>query len=195
MSKMNYVIGNCLIQKIITMNNLKLEFTNCNRTLKNYFDLRSKLYKRDLGFTVPIDQFDVKGQHLIIKQDDIIVGGARLASRFPGDLPMEENGFILESHSDLSMFDNWEIGEIGRISILEEIRSIPLLKSVFEKLYVKCHELGIKIIFTIAPRHIARMTAIMCHSLGYRVDIKRHIPMAEHSLYTELGEMNLVIIK
>jgi hypothetical protein len=169
-------------------------YTKDNKLLDNYIKLRNELYFRGLGFNVKLDIHDIKGEHLLILKNSNVIGGARLIRRFPGDLPLEENGFRLVDYIDLSKYDDKQIGEVGRISIIEDERNIELLQKVFESLCEKALQIGIEIILTIAPRHIARMTAFMCHKSKYKVEIIRNLPMADYSLYSILGEMNLVII-
>ncbi len=173
---------------------IKIIYTKNNKLLNEYFELRDGLYFSGLGFNVKLDTHDIKSEHLLILKENNIIGGARLIRKAPGDLPMEENGFCLNDYIDLSQYTENQVGEVGRISIKKNERSLELLQNVFESICLKAKQIGIEIILTIAPRHIARMTAFMCHKLNYQVKIIRDLQMADYSLYSSLGEMNLVAI-
>ncbi len=175
------------------MTNIKFEFSTNNFYVKEYFGLRDKLYLEGLGFNVNYDEYDIKSEHLFITSENKIIGGARLVKRENGNLPMETS-FRIQDYLDLGELYDFEIAEVSRISVLNEFRSIELLTEIFKIVQDKCKQEKIKLILTIAPRHIARLTSLVCTINKLNVKVIRNIEMSSTSLYKNLGEMNLVVI-
>ncbi|WP_163325621.1 GNAT family N-acetyltransferase [Draconibacterium mangrovi] len=160
-----------------------------------YFKLRSGVYAYDLRINIPLtDKYDGVSDHLMIRLNDEIIGGARLTISPSDGLPLELETCLLEKIYSKHHLIDFGYGEVTRLFLRKENRTRETVTSIYSMMNSRRKEYGVHYLFSFQPKTQARLTAIICKNLGYETKIYMVDDICKESMYSHLGKIYIIAI-
>lgn len=135
-----------------------LMFTKDIQLLREYYKVRQSCYRQVPGgpraFSGAEDQYDRSSDILVAVNKGTVVGGARIVGSTPSRrivLPMEDENLLLKNMFPDFRLDSKSYCEYGRLAVLQEYRSLDLLRHMCAALTARAIERGYAYLFSKAP--------------------------------------------
>lgn len=160
---------------------MSIQFELCQDSLllEQYYELREKCFRRELGiphFDGSEDSRDRQSQILIARQDGRCVGGARIACGSPMRDQLDDLTLLVDSSCCM-----WE-----RFVIDPEVRTVQLVRDFCAELIVLSRKIGYDFALVLSSLSNARFYR-RCHSaLGVDFQIHRQLPDLAHGAFEGL---------
>jgi hypothetical protein len=156
--------GGCFVNQEVVTLSITFELCRESRLLEQYYDLREKCFRKELGlpdFDGGEDERDLQGEIVIARQGDRCVGGARIANGSPLDGQLRD----LALNPGASCM--WE-----RFVIDPALRSLQLIRDFVGHLIEYSRKAGYHYAAILSSMRNARFYR-QCHS-ALKVDFKIH---------------------
>jgi hypothetical protein len=141
---------------------LVFEFTRDPALLGQFYRIYENEFKAVLKADyhhADSDKHDRDGHFLIVRRENLCVGGARLSVKTPQHLdllPIEMGDFRIENYFPHLRQKQMRYGQIGRLCLLPEFRGGAITRMMFWHFFRKVVALDLDVIFATAPLVIAR---------------------------------------
>ena len=178
--------GNAVKEK----SELKAFFTKDAKLLNDYYDLRALSYSEDWGFdnfhkleTV----FDKQGSIVVVLENDVLVGGARLmvSNKCPF-LSNETPGTQYEYKQFIKKYDDREdliIGELSAFVAEKTHRDSRVSSLMFDTLFKEAKSQGCHYVFGVTLPLICRSHRKTLRQVGYDLEIVINYPWEKKKIY------------
>lgn len=162
---------------------LVFEFTRDPGLLQQYYNIRARAYRDELGsadYPSTETEQDRSAHIMVVRMGNFCVGGARIHVKSPRKnelLPLEAGNFRLEEHFPQLRHKQMTYGQTGAIVLLPEFRSGEVSLEMFRRLHAKGVALNLDISFSFAPKYVIRLDRKNCSTIGLESKIYHDIPM------------------
>lgn len=178
---------------------MKYEITKDSDQVEKYCSIIRQTYNNVLGVDVALMQklYKEKSHILILKEGLSVVGGAFLVISMPHDmldLPMETKQFKLQNILPDYDLSNKVYGEVCRLALMPQYRSIETISKIFSKLIAKSLEVNCSYLFSIAPPAQAKAYRIAGLKIGVKIQSRNEIDVPYKPEYKH-NKMNLSILE
>jgi hypothetical protein len=183
---------NSLLTIDIQDQQLSYEFTREDALLKQYFEIREKVYVETFNladFSTHYDNYDyhTNTDVLVVKCNEKVIGGSRLTFHYQNNdlrLPMEDEDFLLEEILPDFNLKKKIYAEITRMAVLPEYRKGREVGDLIIGLQVsQAIYKGAEHLFTVAPAIQSRNNRRRFNHLGYPTEIRQDINVPDKPAY------------
>ncbi|WP_210396531.1 hypothetical protein [Motiliproteus sediminis] len=173
---------------------VRFELTRNAELLEQYYRLRERCFREDLGlpdFDGSEDAWDRCSQILIAREGDRCIGGMRITGREPalGVLPIEEEGVDLSCLRRALPQDSPRYCQWGRLALLPEVRSTELLQDFIAEMIIHSRQLGYQYSVMVAGMNRSRLYRRLYRGLGLRYDIVPELRVPAEEGFEELPHL------
>lgn len=182
-----------------SLDKITYEFTTEPKLLEQYYKLREHCYREDLhldDFSGAEDEYDSIGHIIVVRQGDMVVGGARLVISSPENrirLPLEEDGFLMKDLFPELDLDNVSYCEFTRFIVSPEFREGAVCKEITRRMIDSAIQEGCIYQFSIAPLLQARNSRMIGKHLGVLHIIKNSVEVPYKSIYQNLNKQRICL--
>lgn len=148
------------------------EITTNDSYLEQYFILRERCYREDLGlkdFSGAIDEYDRSGLVSIARIGDKVIGGSRMTVSLPDQphrLPLEEDGFLMKDLFPMLELNKLGYFEIGRTAVDAGYRTSQVNFEINKQLVLWALKMGCCYQFTISTAKVSRINRMIGTKMG-----------------------------
>ncbi len=158
---------------------LKYELTKDPALLEQYYRIREKCFRRELGiadFDGSEDARDRRSDILVARVGGRCIGGTRITGRHPQSLhpvPLEDEGLdLVAALPGLRLAEN-SFCQWGRLAVAPEYRTPEVLRRYCSAMIEASRALGYAYSVVVTDINRARLYKRLFSALGYRYDIVR----------------------
>jgi len=156
---------------------LQFEITTDRQLLKQYFLIRERCFREELGlsgFDGSEDGWDRRSSILVAREGATVVGGMRITGRhphLPQLLPIEDEGLTLQQVLPQLELSHHAYCQWSRLAILPDYRTTGTLRQFCAEMIDTSRELGYAFSFLVAGMNRSRLYKRLYSVLGYGYEI------------------------
>lgn len=181
-------------------NDFEFAFSHERHLLEQYYAIREHCYRNvengPKEFDGGEDFYDRISDILIVKHKGKVIGGARIVGKLPGSeihIPIEAEGICLDDIFPEMSLHKWGYCEFGRLAILENYRSMDLLKAIISSLSRRAQARHYRYLFSIAPLTQSRCYRRVFQKLGFAHPYVIHEDIHLHKSEEECGNLKMYL--